>query len=78
MMVIIKNAYMGDFLSQILITGIARSKSICIRYKSTREPFFSHFFFFLAAPVACGGSWARDQTCATAATQAAAVTTPDP
>ena len=77
MMVIIKNAYMGDFLSQILITGIARSKSICIRYKSTREPFFSHFFF-LAAPVACGGSWARDQTCATAATQAAAVTTPDP
>ena len=31
-------------------------------------------FFFLAVPVACGNSQARDQTCAIAATQAAAVT----
>ena len=29
-------------------------------------------------PVACGSSWAKDQTYATAATQATAVTTPDP
>ena len=28
-------------------------------------------------PAACGSSWARDQTCATAATQATAVTMPD-
>ena len=33
---------------------------------------------FLAVPVACGSSWARDQTLATAATQATVVTTPDP
>ena len=35
-------------------------------------------FFFLAAPAAYGSSRARDQTCATEATLAAAVTTPDP
>ena len=29
-----------------------------------------------ASPTACGSSWARDQTCATAVTQAAAVTRP--
>ena len=33
---------------------------------------------FLAMPKACAGFQARDRTCATAATQAAAVTTPDP
>ena len=39
-----------------------------------------NFFFFLAEPVACGSSWARDQTCAIVETkdQATAVTTPDP
>ena len=37
-----------------------------------------HSFSFLAVPVACENSWARDPTCARAATQAAAVTTPDP
>lgn len=36
------------------------------------------FFFFFAVPVACGSSWANDQTCATAATRAATVTTSDP
>ena len=35
-------------------------------------------FFFLATLTACGSSWARDKTCATAVTQAMAVTTPDP
>ena len=35
------------------------------------------FFFFLPAPTACEISQARDQTLATAATQAAAVKTPD-
>ena len=30
--------------------------------------------FFLAAPMACGSSWARDQTCATTVTRAIAVT----
>ena len=42
--------------------------------------FFFFFFFFLAEPVACGSSWARDQTCAIVETkdQATAVTTPDP
>ena len=34
--------------------------------------------FFLAAPAVCGNSQARDQTHATAVTQAAAVTMPDP
>ena len=34
--------------------------------------------FFLAVPEACGSSQARDQTCATAVTQAAEATTPDP
>ena len=37
-----------------------------------------HFFFFLAAPAACGGFWARDWTYATAVTYAAIVTMPDP
>ena len=36
------------------------------------------FFFFLAAPALCGNSGARDQTCATAATRAVAMTMPDP
>ena len=35
-------------------------------------------FFFLATTMACGSSQARDRTCTTAATPAAAVTTPDP
>ena len=39
---------------------------------------FFFFFFFLAAPEAHKISWARDQTHATAATQAAAVTMLDP
>lgn len=34
-------------------------------------------FLFLAASVACEISWARNWTCATTATQAAAMTTPD-
>lgn len=33
------------------------------------------FFFFFAIHVACGSSWATDQTHATAVTQAIAVTT---
>lgn len=33
---------------------------------------------FLAASAACGNSWSRVGTCATAVTQAATVTTPDP
>ena len=36
------------------------------------------FFFFLAAPLAWGSSWARDQTCTIAVTGAVAVTTPGP
>ena len=35
-------------------------------------------FFVLAVLVACRNSWASGQTCATAVTQAAAVTMPDP
>ena len=34
--------------------------------------------FVLATPVAYGSSWARDQTCVKAATQATAVTALDP
>ena len=33
--------------------------------------------FHLAMPTACGSSWARDQTCATAATRDTAVATAD-
>ena len=36
------------------------------------------FFFFLATPVACSSSWARDQTHATAVARATAVTMPEP
>ena len=36
------------------------------------------FIYFLAVPEACGSSWARDQICVTAVTQAAAATTLDP
>ena len=36
------------------------------------------FLFFLASPAACGNSQARDQTCITAVTRAAAVTMPKP
>ena len=39
---------------------------------------FLSFFLLLAIPRACGISWAGDQTHATAATWATAVTTPDP
>ena len=39
---------------------------------------YSSFFFFLATPVACGSSQARDQTCATAMIGATAVTRLDP
>ena len=34
--------------------------------------------FFFSAPMADRNSWARDPTCATAVTRAAAVTVPDP
>ena len=37
-----------------------------------------NFFFLLAALAACGSSWTRDWTHATAVTQATAVTMPDP
>ena len=46
-------------------------------YKRIRVGVFT-VFLFLAVPVACGGSQARDQTHTTAATQGTAVTTPDP
>ena len=36
------------------------------------------FGFVLAAPMACGSSWARDRTHATAATQTTAVTMANP
>ena len=39
---------------------------------------FVSFCLVLAAPTACGNFRARDQTRDTAATQATAVTTPDP
>ena len=39
--------------------------------------FFFLFFFFAALPI-CGNSWAKDQNCATAATQVTPMTTPDP
>lgn len=39
---------------------------------------FVNFFFFLATPIAHGSSPVRDQTWATAATQATAMTRPDP
>ena len=35
-------------------------------------------FFFLATPMSCVNSWARDRTCTKAATQAAVVAVPDP
>ena len=35
----------------------------------------AYFFFFFVTPMACGGSWARDQICTTV-TRATAVTTP--
>ena len=41
-------------------------------------PEWVFFFSFLTLPVACGSSHARDRTCATAVTQAAAMTMPDP
>ena len=37
-----------------------------------------HLFIFLAIPMACGSSQGGDRTCTTAATQAVAVTMPDP
>ena len=36
------------------------------------------FFFFLDMPMACGSSWARDQTCIAVATCATALVTLDP
>ena len=35
-------------------------------------------FLFLAIPMACKSSWARDRTCVKAVTRVTAVTTPDP
>lgn len=40
--------------------------------------FFFFLLAFLAMPMPCGSSLTREQTCATAATQDPAVTTPDP
>ena len=39
--------------------------------------FLSFFFFFLAISEVCGSSWAKDRTCATAATPVIAVIPPD-
>ena len=41
--------------------------------KEARMSVLDTFFFFLAAPAACGSSWARDQTCAAVAACATAV-----
>ena len=43
-----------------------------------KSVFFVCLGGFLAVPMAYESSWVRDQTCATAATQAAAMTMPDP
>ena len=41
--------------------------------------YFILLYFILTTPIAYGSVWARDhQICATAATQASAVTIPDP
>ena len=41
--------------------------------------FFSFlFFYFLAAPIACGSSQARDRTCTLTVIQASAAVMPDP
>ena len=40
--------------------------------------FFVSLFVFFSIPTACGSSWSRDQTGATAVTLAAGVTMPDP
>ena len=52
------------------------SNLIHIEILTSHLPLGPSFFFFLALPY--GSSWARDRTRATAATQATAVTTPDP
>ena len=39
---------------------------------------FQYFILFLAKSMAHESSWGKNQTCATAATQATAVTMPDP
>ena len=45
---------------------------------SPLEDFLFMYLFFKAMPEACGSLQARDQTCTTAATCTAAVTTLDP
>ena len=53
---------------------------LAISLLTTLFLFFKVFYFenSLAMATACRVSWARDQTCTTAATQATAVTVPDP
>ena len=67
-----KSAPHNLFTSTASILKIAQRKG----YKTTSENSTFLFFFFLAVPVACESSWIRDQTCATAVTQATSVTTP--
>ena len=50
-----------------------------VRFPLDSMTYFQHLrFFFLATPSACGSSWARDQTHATAITRATAVIIPEP
>ena len=56
--------------------------TLFISLGSSKGAFFGRvlgiFFFFVAVPMACGNSQARDPTITTGVTQASAVTTPDP
>ena len=54
------------------------SVTVCLRMVLCKLGLGLLLFVFLATPVACGSSWARDQTHATAVTTATLVTTPDP
>ena len=67
----------------VRVTAVARVQSLAGKFlhavgmvkflKST----LVFIYLFLATPMTCGSSWARDQTLARAATQTATVTMPD-
>ena len=56
---------LGMFLGEILIHVY---KETCKNNITAKKKKKKEFFYFLATPMACRRSWARDHTCTTAAT----------
>ena len=60
------------------VTGKSGLTAIFLLTSLNVPPLYVCMYVFSTMPMECGSSWARDQTCTTAATQATVMTSSDP